>query len=57
MENSMKSISTINPAIIGNIKWLIIMQNASKSLIRKWVCCVTMVYYYASFPAALNTFQ
>jgi len=32
-------------------------QSVPYLLIEKWVCCSTMVYHYASFPATLILFQ
>ena len=54
MENSIKSIFTINPAAIENTECSINHLSVPKLLIKKWVCCLTMLY---RFQPLLATFQ
>jgi len=49
-EDNMKSISTTNPAITENTECMIVKARASVIDIKNgYVCCLNMVYHYASF--------
>ena len=55
IDNSMKSISAINLAIMKNTECSIVKAHAT-NINQQWVCQLIMVNHYASFPATLSTF-